>query len=242
MKDRSAPIGVFDSGIGGLNVLDQCVRRFPHENFCYFGDNGHAPYGGKTVEELQSLLLSAVDLFLREGVKAIVLACNTLSTNCLDWLRPRCPVPVVGTFPAIEEGVRCRRLLILATAATLNSSYCRSHILSRKGETITYFPSDLVADIEKNAPDWENVGINIHFSPQVCDGVVIGCTHFLFLREEISRFYGAPCFDGNKNTLKSLKKILKNDINSQEKSGNVIFIGNSQEQNRTLYRKIFLSL
>lgn len=239
MPSSSAPIGVFDSGIGGLNTLKTCVRVFPHENFCYFGDNEHAPYGEKSEAELRALLFRSLDLLSAEGAKAIVVACNTLSTNCLDD-DFSFPVPVVGTFPPLDA-LPCEKLLLLATSATLRSRYCTEridHFCARGGKIHTFFPSELVRDLEKNAPEWGRIGLERHFSPLPCDGVVPGCTHFLFLRKEIARFFQAPCFDGQEKVVENLRKAIENNQNMQKTAGRVYFVGKNEARNRSVFRSM----
>lgn len=242
MGHSSAPIGVFDSGIGGLNVLAACAAAFPYENFCYLGDNGSAPYGEKSRAELDSLFLDGVSLLLAEGVKAVVVACNTLSTTCLSRIRDEIPVPTVGTFPAFDRAEGCERVLLLATAATLRSEYSVTSILHFRAQgkrVIAYAPSFLVSDLEKNAPEWGKVGIDRHFFPLACDGVILGCTHFLFLRRKIETFYGAPCFDGTEKVLQDLRNELKNNLNDEKTEREIRFIGKFASRNREVFSSIF---
>jgi glutamate racemase len=240
-------IGVYDSGIGGMTLLAECARLLPNENFCYYGDNRNAPYGDRTREELLSLARRVMDVFSSMGVKAVVIACNTVTTECIADLRQNYPFPVVGTEPAVRLVQNCKKPLVLATAATLRSpAFVR---LSREREEtgklpiVSFAPTSLVREIEKNAPDWEKIGIGDHLPPLDCDGVVLGCTHFVYLKEKIARFYGAPCYDGNAGTAKRLYYILKRAKNEEDPPsfrGNIFFAGESALNNEMLFKRMFL--
>ena len=121
--DRHSPIGFFDSGLGGISVLRETLRLLPREDYLYFGDSLHAPYGVKPLQEVQQLCDAAVEYLLAEGAKAIVIACNTATAASVASLRQRYPhVPIIGTEPAVKPAVERHpggRILIMATAMTL---------------------------------------------------------------------------------------------------------------------------
>mgnify|MGYP001854479297 CR=1 FL=1 len=101
-------IGVFDSGMGGISVLHAARRLLPNENFLYYGDNGNAPYGSRTVEEIRRLAGTAIDQLLDRGVKAIVIACNTATSAYAEILRARLTLPIVGMEPALKPAQAAR--------------------------------------------------------------------------------------------------------------------------------------
>ena len=127
--EQSAPIIVFDSGFGGISVLKQLISCMPAENYLYFGDSLHAPYGPRPAEEVRALTLAAIRSLLPEAPKAVVIACNTATATALDSVQELLPdLPVLGIRPALKqaEAAGCRRILSLATAGTLASpSYAR---------------------------------------------------------------------------------------------------------------------
>lgn len=123
MPDCRAPVAVFDSGLGGISVLRELVRTLPRENYLYFGDSLHAPYGTKTPQEVVDLSLQAADRLLSQGAKALVVACNTATSAAIRTLRKTYPdLSIVGTEPAIKPAVERHpggRILMLATAMTV---------------------------------------------------------------------------------------------------------------------------
>ncbi|MFR1233581.1 MAG: glutamate racemase [Evtepia gabavorous] len=103
MEAQARPIGVFDSGLGGISVLRACVRLLPQENFLFFGDSANAPYGEKSLDQVRALTLSAVDRLLEQGVKGIVVACNTATSAAIGLLRQLHPgLPIIGIEPAVK--------------------------------------------------------------------------------------------------------------------------------------------
>lgn len=123
MADCRAPVAVFDSGLGGISVLRELVRTLPMENYLYFGDSLHAPYGTKTPEEVTQLSLQAAQKLLAQGAKALVVACNTATSAAIRTLRKTYPaLAIVGTEPAIKPAAERHpggRILMLATAMTV---------------------------------------------------------------------------------------------------------------------------
>ena len=123
MAERCAPVAVFDSGLGGISVLRELVRTLPHENYLYFGDSLHAPYGTKTPEEVTALAMQAAQKLLDQGAKALVVACNTATSAAIRTLRKTWPeLAIVGTEPAIKPAAERHpggRILMLATAMTV---------------------------------------------------------------------------------------------------------------------------
>lgn len=103
----TAPIGVFDSGLGGISVVRQLVHDMPHERVLYFGDSANAPYGTKTPDEVRSLSFAIVEQFVKQGVKAVVIACNTATSAAVNDLREQYDIPIIGMEPALK--VACDR-------------------------------------------------------------------------------------------------------------------------------------
>ena len=120
---KDAPIGVFDSGVGGISVLRELVHIMPNENYLYFGDSLHAPYGTKTLEEVRKLTIANIEKLLNDGAKGIVVACNTATSAAVAILRKMYPsVPLVGIEPAIKPAVLQKpgsRIVVMATPMTL---------------------------------------------------------------------------------------------------------------------------
>ena len=123
MEAQARPIGVFDSGLGGISVLRACVRLLPQENFLFFGDSANAPYGEKSLDQVRALTLSAVDRLLEQGVKGIVVACNTATSAAIGLLRQLHPgLPIIGIEPAVKPAALAAgssSVIVMATPLTI---------------------------------------------------------------------------------------------------------------------------
>ena len=149
-------IAFFDSGIGGLTVLNECKKRLPWETFYYYGDNKRAPYGNLSAEKIKKYVARAFKRFQRLRVKAVVLACNTVTAVCVEELRMKYPFPIIGAEPAVLPAAKggCETF-VLTTRATYESK--RFQALLKKAASlypktkISAFPCDgLAGEIEKN--------------------------------------------------------------------------------------------
>ena len=120
-KNVKEYIGVFDSGAGGVTVLKECTKLLPEENFYYYGDSKHAPYGEKSVKEVQDRTLEAMNQMVNHGVKAIVIACNTATSAAVNIVRNVYPqIPVIGVEPALKPAASAhQKVLVMATRNTL---------------------------------------------------------------------------------------------------------------------------
>ena len=217
-------MGVFDSGLGGLSVLRELKARMPHEKFLYFGDSANAPYGSRPAEEIMELTLSAAELLSGRGIKALVLACNTATSIAAETLREKYPGEIiVGIEPALKPAVEQfprGRILVMATETTLREDKF-SRLLNRASITCRIFkcPCPLLVEFvergELQGPRVENV-IRSQLAGRLdepADGVVLGCTHFPFLREAVSHVVGpqAVIFDGAAGTARETRRRLEEE-------------------------------
>lgn len=195
----SSPIGLYDSGLGGLSVVREVFRQLPNEEVLYFGDTARVPYGGRSVEELLSFNREILDILLGRGVKAVLVACNTSSAVALSTLDADCPVPILGLIEAgARAAVRCgRRIGIIATEATIASGAHARAIASIQpdAEVIPVACPRLVPMIESG--DWASehaAAVAIEsLSPLLdadLDALVLGCTHYPIISELIQRIVG----------------------------------------------------
>jgi len=193
--DRDRPIGVFDSGVGGLSVLRALRAELPHEDFVYFSDAGHAPYGekGESFVTTRSLAI-AVDLLEQHRIKALVVACNTATAAAVHLLRDRhTPLPVIGVEPALKPAAaltKTGRVGVLATRGTLSSAKFQVLLKSLRHQAdFVLVPCDgLAAAIE--AGDEERIrDLCRRYTTDICcfgsepgeiDTLVLGCTHYPF--------------------------------------------------------------
>lgn len=199
-------IGILDSGVGGLGVLGEALRLFSGARFYYYADRDHAPYGSKREEEVTFCVYSGLKVLENCGVCAAALACNTATAVCVEEMRRRFAFPVVGTEPAIRPAARagCQNVLVLVTPRTRDTARFRALLAREAGNFTVFSPPRLATAVEGYAAGGPPPALSDHLPKGSFDGVVLGCTHYTLLREDISRFYSAPVFDGNGGTARRL--------------------------------------
>jgi len=221
MPGDPRPIGVFDSGMGGLTVLRALTARLPHERFVYLGDTARLPYGTKSAETVQAYALQATRLLLDEGVKMLVIACNTASAVSMSRIREAWqPVPVIGVIePGARAGVaatRNRRIAVIATEGTVKGgAYARAIQRLRPDAQVTQVACQVFVALAEEG--WsEGVAVDAvterylaHLDARV-DTVVLGCTHFPLLAGSISRQLGVTrrVVDSAATTAKAAAALL----------------------------------
>lgn len=195
-----APIGVFDSGVGGFTILSALRQELPHENYIYFGDTAHLPYGTRTEEDITELALQCCRFLLEQGVKLIVVGCNTASQAALNTLRATFSIPFVGVVPAVKPAARITRngrIGVAATNRAAQAAYLRQLIdeFATGIETYAIGCPELVTLVERGELDGSEVeetlrqALNPLLAKNV-DVIVLGCTHFPALRPAIQRVVG----------------------------------------------------
>jgi glutamate racemase len=191
------PIGVFDSGVGGLTVLHECLVTMPGEDFVYLGDHARLPYGPRPLEEIRRFAHEIGAYLEGLGVKLVVVACNAATSAALPSLQESLSVPVVGVIApeaaAAVRATRNRRIGLLATQATVTASRYAS--LVRTLDAGVRFTAvacpDLVPLIEAGAQTVESVrGYAAPLQEAGCDTVILGCTHFPLIRPVFERVFG----------------------------------------------------
>jgi glutamate racemase len=212
-------VGVFDSGVGGISILRPLVRELPHERFVYFGDSANAPYGDKDPSEVLSLSRHIVQELLADGAKAIVIACNTATSAAAQTLRAEYPdVPIIGVEPALKPATLAphhHRILVMATAATLSLDKFQ-RLEDRWGsdsEVIEVACVGLAELIEKGDPSLPQIHeLLVKYLAQwrgKVDSVVLGCTHYPFIRKQIREVVGdVPLYDGGEGTARETRRRL----------------------------------
>lgn len=214
----SRPIGVFDSGFGGVSVLASAALRLPRERFIFLGDNLHAPYGDRTPEEVLAYTRQGVERLTGMGCKAIVIACNTATSAAAAALRRELPLPVIGMEPALKPASLLPRegaVLVMATTMTLRLD--KFHLLmERFGQNAVPVPCPgLVELIEAGETDGPRIRRKLTelLSPHLTGpvkAVVLGCTHYVFLRRALQALLPADValVDGNEGTARQLEREL----------------------------------
>ncbi len=218
MACREDSIAVFDSGVGGISVLRELVSLMPQEHFLYFGDSANAPYGEKSTEEVRQLTLHHANRLLSRNVKALVVACNTATSAAIDCLRKQYPgTIIVGIEPALKPAVEQfpnGTIGIMATQVTLREeklSHLQEQFPQARVERIKAI--GLVEAIEQGDNEKIQALLSQILAPYVgkLDALVLGCTHYPFVKEEISQILGekTKLFDGGAGTARQTRRCLK---------------------------------
>lgn len=200
-RQANAPIGVFDSGAGGLTILAALREELPHENYLYLGDTAHCPYGVRSDAEITQLTLESCRFLIAQGVKIIIIACNTASQAALTTLRATiADVPFIGVVPAVKPAARLTkkgRIGIVATNQAAKALYLRQ-LIDEFAEGIEAFAEgcpDLVTLVEQGQLKGTIVEETVRrvLQPVLVEDIdvlVLGCTHFPALRTVIERVAG----------------------------------------------------
>jgi len=218
-------IAFFDSGIGGLTVLSSCLRYFSNGVFYYYGDNSRAPYGNRSEEEIYRYVKEAFELFSSLQVKAAVIACNTATAVAIERLRQEYSFPIVGTEPSILPAVKGGgEIYILSTRATYESkrykilcARARASERFREGRLFPFSCDYLAGAIEESFPVFD-FPLSEYLPKGKPTAVVLGCTHYVFLKKRVEEFYGCPCYDGNDGIARRLHTLLTKKAEIQKKN------------------------
>ena len=215
------PIGVFDSGIGGISIWKELVQHLPNENTIYLADSKNAPYGERSKQEIINLSVKNTELLLKKNCKLIVVACNTATTNAIDYLRSNYDVPFIGIEPAIKPAAlntKTNAIGILATKGTLSSDLF--HSTSQKFtegitviETIGEGLVPLIENDQINSMEMEHL-LQKFLQPmlrQKIDYLVLGCSHYPFLIPQIKKIVGnkLTIIDSGEAVARQTKAILE---------------------------------
>tara|TARA_Y100000310_G_C20627246_1_gene786621 strand:+ start:232 stop:1092 length:861 start_codon:yes stop_codon:yes gene_type:complete len=232
------PIGVFDSGVGGLTVLREIKKRLPKENLIYLGDNARCPYGSKSIERIKSISIENSKFLLNFDVKMIVVACNTASAVALDVIRSNFNIPVVGVINAgvkkAIEVTKNKKIGIIGTRQT-TSSAAHKKLIKRLDNSISVFTrsTPLFAPIvEEGLINKKSTKIMIkeslvYFKQNDIDTLILGCTHYPLLKKLIKEYLGdVNLVDPSEETSLEIKqKLLEDDmLNKKHNSSNKIFV------------------
>lgn len=239
---NDSPIGVFDSGVGGLTVLCELVRLMPNEDFIYFGDEGNAPYGALTHDEVRAAAMDVLAKLNTFGIKALAVACNTATAAAIDTLRSAAPdMPIIGTEPAVKAAADAgyKHILVLATPVTVAEPRFGSLVETRCGNAeVIALPcprlATLIEENEPSSPIFESYTDDL-LSPYAgrFDSIVLGCTHYPLIREHIAAVaqkYGCgreiAIFDGAAAIARqTLRRLTESGITADaDRQGKVYFL------------------
>ncbi len=219
------PIGFFDSGLGGASVLCSALRLLPTEDYIYYGDNANAPYGDRKEAEITDLTLTCTRKLQSTNVKALVVACNTATATCIKTIRQELDVPVISVEPAIKPACTQPgngKILMLATLATTRlARYLALQSRMPDPSRVINVPCPgLVDRIETGvfSDDGFDDLLDGFLSPywgMRVDGIVLGCTHYVFIKGAIARYASShftgptKLYDGNDATIVQLGHVLE---------------------------------
>lgn len=244
--NTDAPIGVFDSGVGGLGTLKALIRQLPGEDFLYYGDNANAPYGNRSEADICALSTRCVEFLLNRGAKCIVVACNTASSASIVSLRTRYKVPFVAMEPAVRPAaqlVKDGKVMVLATCATLRQKLFRMRVAECgiQQHVLPVGCPELVELVEQGVCEGPRIQTVLRqkFEPirhEKIDVAVLGCTHFLHLKAPIARMVHsywpqAPVIDGDAGTAHQLQHVLETNglLRARASGGQVNYFTSGDE-------------
>ena len=215
-------IGFFDSGIGGLSVMHLALKYLPKEEFIFYADEEHVPYGEKTVEQIKEYLDTAIEFMIGQDVKAVVVACNTATSAAIDEMRDKYTIPIIGMEPAVKKALDefpDQKVLVVATPVTVQGKKLHGLIervdqqhmvdLVALPELVHYaengdFESDNIIELLKERFE--------AFDLEEYSSIVLGCTHFNYFKDTFRKVLPSHVkfVDGNEGTVMRLVEELKN--------------------------------
>ena len=219
---NNLPIGIFDSGIGGLTVMKEIIKQLPSEHILYFGDTARVPYGGRSPETVMRYSLENAEFLMSKGIKILIVACNTSSAISLDALRNKFPIPVIGVVEpgarAAVEKTQLKNVAVIGTETTINSKSYDSAIkaIDSTIEVTGYACPLFVPLIEEGWLDGEIVKLTAEkylnsIKSDGVDALVLGCTHYPMIKHVISEIVSIPLIDSAVETAKEVKRVLENN-------------------------------
>jgi len=213
------PVGIFDSGVGGLTVMKEIIKALPEEHIIYLGDTARVPYGGRSSETVRRYSVENAAVLVSRGIKLLVVACNTSSAVSLEVLRKQFSVPVIGVVEpgarAAVEMTRRKKVAVIGTETTINSGSYETAIKAID-ESIEVFGVAcplFVPLIEEGWTEGEIVDLTarkyISLMNNSVDTVVLGCTHYPMIKHVISRIVNIPLIDSAIETAKEVRTVLE---------------------------------
>lgn len=228
---NNQPIGVLDSGVGGLSIWKEIISLHPNESTIYIADSRNCPYGIKSEKEIYRLAQKLVQFLVKKKVKLIILACNTITVSCLDKLRKDFPkIPIIGTVPVIKTAInltRNKRIGILSTLRTSKSKYQKKLLekFAKGCRVINKGTDKLVPLIEKGEIESEKILPILKeelepFIKEKIDVLALGCSHFPLIRKEIEEVLGKNVLvlDSGAAIARQVERVLK--VNKELAKGN----------------------
>jgi len=235
----NSPIGILDSGIGGVTVLKEIMKLLPNENYIYYSDSINNPYGEKTKEEVFTYVDKIMQFFINKKCKAVVFACNTATALTIDEIRNKYKdIIIIGIEPAykmVHDYANIKKTLVMATPATIKSERFLDLFNHYDNGNTILLPCFGLANLieqgnyleinnylDKTLPKNEKFGV-----------VVLGCTHYPLIKDEIKKFLGDVIFyDGGNGVARQLKKLLNAKMLISTNEGTISFYDSSNNKDK----------
>lgn len=243
--DSEKPIGVFDSGVGGLSVVREILQQLPEERIIYFGDTAHVPYGPRTAEEIILFSEQITSFLIQKQVKMIIIACNTSSSLSLDYLQSQYSLPFVDViYPSLDVAIlhtRNKKVGVIGTIATIKSEAHKKLLLKRNEIMEVHGKAcpKLVPLVEKGITEGKEVreAVREYILPLTEEGIdtlILGCTHYPFLEKTISEVIGKDIrlIDPAMETVKQAKNYLEahNLLNDKKRENHEFWVSGDPEE------------
>lgn len=225
---RDLPVAVFDSGVGGLSVLVRCRMLMPRENYLYYADSAHFPYGSKPAAAVRIAALKAVAEMAERGIKGLVVACNTATSAAVRELRRLYSFPILGMEPALKPAAEFGgRIAVIATELTLKEEKFQKLFEQNGGSQVVLLPAPGLADLVEaggyNKPEAEAYLRRLFAGVGPLDAIVLGCTHYAFLLPQLRIFYpDVEIFEGSGGTVRYLhQRLAEEGLLTESGSGHI---------------------
>jgi glutamate racemase len=210
-------IGVFDSGVGGLSVVNAIKKELPMLEIVYKEDKKHVPYGTRDIEQIHGFVKPIFQQFIDEDCQAVVVACNTVTTNLISQLREEFPIPMVGMEPMVKPAAAASKTGVICVCATPRTLISKRYAWLKdqyapNTEVLEPDCSDWAAMIEANRLNREKIAKIIDGAiKKAADQIVLGCTHYHWIEDEISQIAGgrAEVLQPEAPVIQQLKRVLK---------------------------------
>lgn len=220
---KRSKIAVFDSGVGGITLLHRLIKMMPREDYLYYADSANTPYGDRPPHEVKSFFEKAIGSLVQEPLKAIVVACNTISAESINQMQSQCSMPIIGMQPANKPAIRDhdpRKILVIGSILALNQSKLASLISNlQAGDVVDTKPMqelvDYAEEFDFDSPELKRY-LKTEFNQvnwQSYHSLVLGCTHFLYFRKLISELIPADIniIDGHATTVQKIMQTVQQE-------------------------------
>ncbi len=248
---NNQPIGIFDSGVGGLSILIEVKKLLPNETFIFLADQAFMPYGEKSKEELLDRVTKTIQFFKEKNVKAVIIACNTATVYTIDEMREMFDLPLIGTVPAVKTIAslsKSKKAAVLSTPATAKSPYLKK-LTGEFAPDVEIFRiggsnlEELVESGDLDSPEIETVLRNelIPLVEKGVDAIALGCTHYPFLRDIVERIVGpnVAIVDSGEAIAKRAKDVFsEHNIFADKNFGDTYFTTGNAEKFHQVAEKL----